>query len=200
MTYGRRPGEHRPHYGASAYERKPADAYFTYDERCVADLLKFVDLADVVVHEPAAGAGHMVRELRRGGVRKIVASDLHLYRPCAKGLPKVRRLDYLTLDAAPAGVAATVTNPPNLLSVLFARQALRLMRAVRGIVALLVPYAWDAAPGRREWLNATPLAMRIALSFRPWWSETERIAQPREDWQWLVWNYRHRGPALARYA
>jgi hypothetical protein len=190
----RRRGPHRPHYGSSAYARIPNDAYFTKDARCGAALTDRVRLPSKV-WEPACGARDLARQLQAGGVRRVVCSDILRYAP---GVMTIA--DFL-LQSKPLGRAqAIVTNPPNKLSYEFAEHALRLMAPVGGLVALLVPLQWDAAPGRKHLVeNHRAYALKLLLTFRSWWTD-ERRAQPREHWQWLVWDWNRRRPAVVRYA
>lgn len=198
----RRAGVHDPRHGRSAYSRIPNDAYFTCDERCAARLLEVVPPHAFNrrgrVLEMAAGNGMLMRDLRKGGVARLTGWDLKPYRPVCPGL-RISIRDSLRQKKLPRGVGAIVTNPPNGLSVLFIRHALELVRAVRGLVAFLVPFGWDEPPGR---INALPcgLALRILLGFRPWWSTTARHASPIAQWMWLVWDWRHKGPPVTVYA
>lgn len=194
--------EHDPHYGKSAYARIPNDAYFTRDERCAPALLGLLpQLRGQRIWEPAAGGYDLAEDLRAGGTGPVVCSDILRYRPAPEGLAELTLGSFFDFQRPPRGVRVICTNPPNKFSYPFAEHALRLMRVVRGLVALLVPIAWDAAPGRTHLLEGHPaFALKIVLTFRPWWFE-RRDSQPREFWQWLVWDWSRRpGPAPVRYA
>ena len=61
------------------WNRIANDAYFTIEATwLIPALLSKVKVAGPIL-EPAAGVGHMVRELRRGHGLEVVASDLHAY-------------------------------------------------------------------------------------------------------------------------
>ena len=61
------------------WNRLENDSYFTIEATWIIPaLLSKVKIAGPVL-EPAAGVGHMVRELRRGHGLEVIASDLHAY-------------------------------------------------------------------------------------------------------------------------
>ena len=61
------------------WDRTAIDAYFTLDAPwLIPALLSKVKIVGPVL-EPAAGVGHMVRELRRGHGLEVIASDLCAY-------------------------------------------------------------------------------------------------------------------------
>jgi hypothetical protein len=61
------------------WNRLENDNYFTIDAPWIVPaLLSKVRIVGPVL-EPAAGTGHLVRELRRGHGLEVVASDLHAY-------------------------------------------------------------------------------------------------------------------------
>ena len=61
------------------WSRIENDAYFTLDAHWIVPaLLSKVKIVGPVL-EPAAGVGHLVRELRRGHGLEVIASDLHAY-------------------------------------------------------------------------------------------------------------------------
>ncbi len=99
------------------------------------------------VWEPCAGDGKMVDVLRQHE-RQVVASDIE---PRGEG---IEQRDFLAAGLAPEGVAAIITNPPwdsgGRLSTTIVRHALQLMTPGRGLVAMLVPLAWDTAKSRRD--------------------------------------------------
>ena len=60
-------------------DRLENDHYFTIEaDWIIPALLSKVKIVGPVL-EPAAGVGHMVRELRRGHGLEVIASDLHAY-------------------------------------------------------------------------------------------------------------------------
>lgn len=192
----RRAAEHAPHYGRSGYARIPNDAYFTVDERCGPALTDRVELREPL-WEPCCGAFDLVKQLRAAGYRRIVCSDIVRYAPGA-----MRQGSFFDFRRPLGAARSIVFNPPNKLSRPFVEHALQLMRPVGGIVAALLRLEWDATPGRLHLLgDRHPAhALNIKLSFRPWWSRTDRRATPREAWQWHVWDWRNREPARVRYA
>jgi hypothetical protein len=70
------------------FERLSNDSYFTLDAPWIVPaLLSKVEIIGPVL-EPAAGAGHLVRELRRGYGLEVIASDLHAMKGrCKKSAP-----------------------------------------------------------------------------------------------------------------
>jgi hypothetical protein len=204
--------KHNPWHGKSAYARIPNDAYFTVDDRCVPVLVEGLSAAGLrllpePLMEPSIGAFDLAKQLRAAGVREIVGCDILRYAPVPKGM-RFELADFLSLSAPLSFngrlARSIVGNPPNKLSVEFVEHSLRLMMPANdnpgGVVAMLVPLAWDAAPGRRSLVRQAPFAMRLPLPFRPWWSRDDRRASPRAHWQWLVWDWGCRAAAQARYA
>ena len=110
--------------------------------------------------EPCAGDGKMVDVLRQHG-RHVVASDIE---PRGEG---IEQRDFLAAGSVPEGVAAIVTNPPwdsrGRLSTAVVRHALRLMAPGHGLVAMLVPLAWDAAKSRRDLFMQPSYVAEVAL-------------------------------------
>ncbi len=112
------------------------------------------------VWEPCAGDGKMVDVLRRHD-RQVMASDIE---PRGDGIEK---RDFLAAGLAPDGIAAIITNPPwdtgGSLSTAIVRHALRLMTPGRGLVAMLVPLAWDAAKSRADLFMGTSYVAEVCL-------------------------------------
>ena len=80
------------------FERLPNENYFTLDAPWIIPaLLSRVKILGPVL-EPAAGVGHMVRELRRGYGFEVVASDLIAYPE-----PLIPDIEVRVLDEAPGG-------------------------------------------------------------------------------------------------
>jgi hypothetical protein len=123
---------------ASAYERIKDEAYPT-PAWCARAVLPYVHKDDVI-WEPAAGAGRLVRALRRAG-RQVIST----------------RSDFLKRKAIPPGATAIVTNPPyakgGRLAVAFIEHALMLMHCEQWdaditTIAMLLRIDFDSARGR----------------------------------------------------
>ena len=112
------------------------------------------------VWEPCAGDGKMVDVLRRHD-RQVVASDIE---PRGDGIEK---RDFLATGSAPDGIAAIITNPPwdtgGRLSTAIVRHALHLMTPCRGVVAMLVPLAWDTAKSRADLFMGPSYVAEVCL-------------------------------------
>jgi hypothetical protein len=79
------------------FDRLSNDKYFTLDAHWVIPaLLSKVKIVGPVL-EPAAGVGHLVRELRRGHGLEVIASDLHAYEE-----PLVPDIVFCDLAASPS--------------------------------------------------------------------------------------------------
>jgi hypothetical protein len=167
------------------FERLSNDNYFTIDAHWIVPALLSKVKIDGPVLEPAAGVGHLVRELRRGHGLEVIASDLHVYeRPLVPdiGVRDIRAIDSLV------GFNFVITNLPyqdqdelgSLLVALGARDGCG--------VALLTRAEWIVARTRRNLVHKHPnFAGVVHLTSRPRWSEV-KIASPRHNFIWAVWS------------
>lgn len=175
------PPTHRPMYGESGYERRPADAYWT-PPWCVDVLLRnypgWLNSQCLPTWEPACGTGNIALALERNGL-KTVASDLHDW-GCHEG-----GVDFLK-STPPQRVSAIITNPPYDIAVEFVAHARSLMKPQEGLVAMLLRNEWDSAAGRTHML--TDLTLKLVLTRRPKWSEDDK-ASPRHNFAWFVWDF-----------
>jgi hypothetical protein len=98
-------------------------------------------------------------------------------------------------------IRSVVTNPP------YKRPDVdditaRLIQHVRqgdiDLAAILVRSAWDCAKSRAGYWDK-PFAGVVRLQFRPIWFE-ERKAAPIHNFQWLIWDRRHRVLPVIRFA
>jgi hypothetical protein len=91
------------------WNRLENDNYFTIDAPWIVPaLLSKVRIVGPVL-EPAAGIGHLVRELRRGHGLEVVASDLHAYEGSL--IPDIGIRDIWTIDSL-NGFKFVITNLP----------------------------------------------------------------------------------------
>ena len=91
------------------FDQLSNDNYFTLDAPwLIPALLSKVKIVGPVL-EPAAGVGHMVRELRRGHGLEVTASDLHAYQ--APWVPDIEIQDIRAIDSL-RGFKWVITNPP----------------------------------------------------------------------------------------
>jgi hypothetical protein len=81
----------------------------------------------------------------------------------------------------------------------FIRHALKLVCAADGMVAMLVRNEFDCAGGRKGLFNKPPFAMKVVLTRRPSWSDMN-VASPRHNFSWFIWDWKHAGPGVLRYA
>jgi hypothetical protein len=161
------------YYTESSYDRLPDDGYATIDDRCWL-------------------------ALRQAWEIPMPALD-----PCT-------RTTGTALDGVLAGemdgvlwphIKSVVTNPP------YRRPdvddiAERLIQHVRqgdiDLAAILVRSAWDCAKSRSHYWHK-PFAGSVRLQFRPVWFE-DRRASPIHNFQWLIWDRRHRVVPVIRFA
>jgi hypothetical protein len=91
------------------FERFSNDEYFTLDaNRLIPALLSKVRIVGPVL-EPAAGVGHLVRELRRGHGLEVIASDLRAYEEPL--VPDIEVRDIWAIDSL-KGFGFLITNLP----------------------------------------------------------------------------------------
>lgn len=178
-------------HGESGYARKPRDAYFT-EPRCTEALLEHVTLPrSGIVWEPACGKGHIVKVLQGRGYR-VHASDIFDHGGLLAGPAVEYGADFLTVKRAPAGTRIIATNPPFGGAEAFVRRALALAPP-DGMVCMLLNALFDTASSRLDLFEVEPFRCKLVLTWRPYWVE-ERIASPRENYAWYVWDRSLRAP------
>lgn len=136
----------------------------------------------LVIHEPAAGSGKMVRALARGG-RTVTASDI------ATGVDFLRTME--THEAI-------VTNPPYEQAAEFIAHSLTLTKTAGGFVAMLLRTDFDHARtretmfGKHKWFSK-----KVVLTRRIKWFE-DSTGSPSFNHAWFIWDWKHTGaPTLA---
>ena len=172
----------------SEYERKERDAYQT--PAWVAEaLLPHLPDQTHPIWEPACGEGNIVRVLADAGY-PIYASDI------------VDGEDFFEAKTT-HDCLGIVTNPPFDNAPVFIQHAIDVMMTRQGFVAMLVPSDFSYAKSRRNLFADCPIFKRkIELTKRIVWFERddgERPA-PSENHCWLIWDWRHRGPATLAWA
>lgn len=175
----------------SGYERKDRELYET-PEWVTKALMDHIPLRVRTVWEPACGTGKMVRVLKQR--YEVTGSDIDGgvdFLKCAeRGFPS-------TTDAI-------ITNPPYTLAAPFIEEALRFMEPNKGFVAMLFRTDFDHARRRTHlFRECSQFAAKLTLLRRIVWFEPppgEKKAAPSYNHCWLLWDWRHEGPAEVRYA
>jgi hypothetical protein len=167
------------------WNRLENDRYFTIEaDWIIPALLSKVRIAGPVL-EPAAGVGHMVRELRRGHGLEVIASDLHAYEDPL--VPDIGVADLRAIDSL-RGFKWVVTNLPYDQQTELGAYLVQLGARDGCSVALLTRSEWLIARGRRALVHKHPnFAGVVHLTSRPRWSEV-KIASPRHNFIWAVWS------------
>jgi hypothetical protein len=172
--------------GESGYDRIEADHYCTPPEN-VDCLVQHVNLHDNV-WECAAGKGDISQRLHEFG-HTVWSSDIIDY-----GFDDRFSIgDFLTTTRLPdASIKAIVTNPPYLgdLPEEFIRHALRLMKPVKGQVAMFLRNEYDCSKGRMDLFGLPPFHKKIVVTKRPRWIAGS-TGSPRHNYAWFVWDWRH---------
>ena len=137
---GRAPARDRGSFYGGERRSRSNETWDTLDDRLVTSLVAAVPrLKGLMVWEPAAGCGVMVDQLERSGVRVFGATDITPRRD------DIGQLDIFGVTEMLAGCAAIITNPPwGRLAAPFIRHCLKLARARKAIVCMLVPLPWIA--------------------------------------------------------
>jgi hypothetical protein len=174
----------------TGYERVDKDLYPTRERWVTEALLAHIDLAGLVVWEPAAGEGDMAKVLKASSAARIYCSDV-----VDRGYPLDALHDFTSPSSPDPGIRfdAIITNPPFGLRAAtaeaFIEAGLRHI-AKGGLLALLLPTDFDSAGRRRPLFHGCPwFAARISLTRRIVWFERpdgQREA-PKENHCWFVW-------------
>jgi hypothetical protein len=128
------------------------------------------------VLEPAAGVGHLVRELRRGHGLEVIASDLHAYEGAL--IPDIEIQDIRAIDSL-RGFQWAISNLPYREQDALAAHPVALGARDGCSVALLTRAEWIVARRRRNLVHEHPnFAGILFLTSRPRWSEIN-LALPR---------------------
>jgi len=170
-----------------SYVRVERDLYPT--PRWVTEaLLAHINLNRLMIWEPAAGKGDIVKVLRDSGAR-VVTSDIADY-----GFFLDALIDFTSGQVPPAPFTAIVTNPPfghrNTLAETFIVAGLKHLTHGASLLALLLPADFDSANGRRRFFGECPaFTAKIQLTRRAvWFPRTDGVrAAPKENHAWYVW-------------
>jgi hypothetical protein len=169
----------------SRYARFEGDGYLTIDAHWVVPaLLRSVPIRGRVL-EPAAGRGHISRELKQAGYL-VESFDIRAYdRPLVAdiGLSDIRKLESLT------GFSWVVTNLPYGDLEELAEILVKLGTRDHCNVALLVRAEWPIAKARRNLIHQHPWFHGVViLTTRPRWVErTQDSKSPRHNFAWAIW-------------
>jgi hypothetical protein len=170
----------------SRFERLSNDNYFSLDAPwLVPALLSKVKIVGPVL-EPAAGVGHLVRELRRGHGLEVIASDLHTYEEPL--VPDIGIRDIWTIDSL-KGFKFIITNLPYRDQDKLGAHLVALGVRDGCSVALLTRAEWIVARKRRTLVHEHPnFAGVIHLTSRPRWTlKKPGDKSPRHNFLWCVW-------------
>jgi hypothetical protein len=166
------------------YARVEADAYFTLDAPWIVPaLLDHVPISGRVL-EPAAGRGHLVRELRAQGL-EVAAADLHVHEHPLVDLIEIG-LDVRNLRSL-SPYSWLITNFPYKLQDEILHRLLPIAARDQCGLAILTRHQWLCAQRRRDIVHEHPnFAGQIVLTSRPVWIEGTR-GGAKEDYTWCIW-------------
>ncbi len=167
------------------WDRLSNDCYFTIEASwLIPALLSKVRIVGPVL-EPAAGVGHLVRELRRGHGLEVIASDLRAYEEPL--VPDIELQDIRAIDSL-KGFKWVITNLPHREQDYLAAGLVAIGVQDGCSIALLTRAEWIVAGKRRSLVHEHPhFAGVVHLTSRPRWSEIN-IASPRHNFIWAIWN------------
>lgn len=171
--------------GDSGYERIEADHYNTPHENLNC-LLEHVTIHQKV-WECAAGKGNLSEQLNEFG-HDVWSSDIIDY-----GFgDRFTLANFLEQTELPdPGIRAIVSNPPYFddMPEQFIRHALKLMKPVKGQVAMFLRNEYDCSKGRMDLFGLPPFHKKIIVTKRPRWVEGSK-GSPRHNYSWFVWDWR----------
>lgn len=153
-------------------KRRSLDFYPTPKEVTHA-LMKFLDMDECVIWEPACGDGAMSKVLKEYG-HEVHSTDI---RCTGYGLGDI---DFLT---ATKSCDAIITNPPFKISAEFITHALK----QADTVAMVLKSQYWHAKKRIELFKDNPPAYVLALTWRPDFMGGERGGSPTMEVHWTVW-------------
>ncbi len=172
--------------GDSGYERIEADHYPTPPEYLDC-LLQHVNIHQNV-WECASGEGNLSLRFHEFG-HTVWSSDIIDY-----GLDERFTLqNFLEAKKLPdPSIRAIVTNPPfeGDLPEEFIRHALKLMKPVKGQVAMFLRNEYDCSKKRMPLFSLPPFHKKIVVTKRPRWIADSK-GSPRHNYAWFVWDWRH---------
>jgi hypothetical protein len=176
--------------GQVHYKRHESDAYST-PAWCTQSLLNSVEIPEAWrVWEPAAGDGAIADVLSKRGLN-VLSTDIRT------------GLDFLAIDPGESiydGVSAVITNPPYSVADEFIKQALRLMKLRRGLVAMLLRNEFDCARKRIDLFgDCLHFSTKVVLTRRPRWIPGTTTG-PRHNFAWFVWDFQQMGPPKIKWS
>ena len=175
----------------SEYARQELDAYFT-PEWVTLLLCQAEDFRDVI-WEPACGEGHMSQALKKFTGNTVCSTDI-----APHGYGSEADFFYCSCDFRRFDI---VTNPPFRNAQSFIERALELTERHKGKVAMLLPFNFDAAKGRRHLFKDHPaFKAKHALTRRIRWVNLEQKKNgPSTNHAWFVWDWKNEQPPVASY-
>jgi hypothetical protein len=189
-------GKHEVGYARVERDLYPTPSWVT------EALLRHVDVAGMVIWEPAAGRGDMAQVLR-GRARRVHCTDIE-----TRGYPLACPIDFTERSRRYAPLFdAIVTNPPfgprGTLATAFIQMGLWHLERRGEFLALLLPADFDSAGGRRELFGDCPrFAAKLVLTKRiVWFSRSDGVTEaPKENHAWFIWRAEARGRPVLLYA
>lgn len=187
--------------GNSNFERKELDFYPTpaiVTEALMPFLFQYpFNLSSQnTIWEPACGNGAMSEVLKKY-FSSVISTDLNYY-----GYESSPDINFYDVEVPFSSVI--ITNPPYSNDVdKFIQKGLELTKPYDGILALLLRKEADSAVTRNHFFNEeSPFAMKIDLLWRIIWfpEDNRQDANPRHNFSWFVWNWKHEGKAFIEYA
>jgi hypothetical protein len=168
------------------------EAYYTPGRHVhpLLDILPMFNWRTYEAWECAAGAGHVAREMAKA-FRHVMATDIA---PAADCVHPVSTLDFMA-STGPSGrhPLAIITNPPygrqNAQAIAFVTRALDLTQHRGGLVAMLLPFEFDAPRSRTVLVGEHPaFAAKITIGQRiRWVNLPQSQSQPMSHHSWFVW-------------
>jgi hypothetical protein len=177
------------------YERVDKDYYATPEWVTSLGLLSHVNVRNLSIWEPAAGAGDMAEPLKAAGAQ-VFCSDIE-----DRGYPLDAHIDFtsprsesFTLNRK---IDAVITNPPFSYAMSFIQSGLDYIRKDGGFLALLLPMDFHQRSPRRELFFKCPeFAAHITITERiTWFRHSDDDRPPMENHAWFVWDSRKRSGA-----
>ncbi len=174
-------------------DRVELDYYAT--EPKAIDLLCQVEQFENKIFEPAAGGGHMAKQLILNGYH-VVTSDI-----VQRDYPLSRVCDFLSLESKPKSCKTIITNPPYQFGLEFVKKGLELLEEGQKMAFFLKVLFLEGRKRQELFLKSPPRTVyvfsgRVGCSRRGIFASDEPKAIA---YSWFIWEKGFKGDTVIKW-